>query len=152
MSHRVVITGVGIVSPLGLDADLSWKQLIKGISGIDKITSFDTDGFETQIAAEVKNYDPVPSIGLKQSKRMDRFVQMACTVSLQAIEDAELNLDLIDRNRFGVNIASGIGGIITLSQQVGTLNSKGARRVSPFLVPMMLPDMASGQVLSLIHI
>ena len=152
MSHRVVITGVGIVSPLGLDANLSWKHLIKGISGIDKITSFDTDGFETQIAAEVKKYDPVPFVGLKQSKRMDRFVQMACTVSLQAIEAADLSLDLVDRNRFGVNIASGIGGVITLSQQVGTLNSKGARKVSPFLIPMMLPDMASGQVSMLLNL
>ena len=152
MTHRVVITGVGIVSPLGLDADSTWKQLINGKSGIDKITSFDPDGFETQIAAEVKDYDPVPFVGLKQSKRMDRFVQMACTVSLQAIESAELNLDTIDRNKFGVNIASGIGGIITLSEQVGTLNSKGARRVSPFLVPMMLPDMASGQVSMLLNL
>jgi 3-oxoacyl-[acyl-carrier-protein] synthase II len=135
-----------------LDANLSWKHLIKGISGIDKITSFDTDGFETQIAAEVKKYDPVPFVGLKQSKRMDRFVQMACTVSLQAIEAADLSLDLVDRNRFGVNIASGIGGVITLSQQVGTLNSKGARRVSPFLIPMMLPDMASGQVSMLLNL
>ena len=152
MTHRVVITGVGIVSPLGLDADSTWKQLINGKSGIDKITSFDSDGFETQIAAEVKDYDPVPFVGLKQSKRMDRFVQMACTVSLQAIESAGLNLDAIDRNKFGVNIASGIGGIITLSEQVGTLNSKGARRVSPFLVPMMLPDMASGQVSMLLNL
>ena len=152
MTHRVVITGVGIVSPLGLDADSTWKQLINGKSGIDKITSFDPDGFETQIAAEVKDYDPVPFVGLKQSKRMDRFVQMACTVSLQAIESAELNLDTIDRNKFGVNIASGIGGIITLSEQVVTLNSKGARRVSPFLVPMMLPDMASGQVSMLLNL
>ena len=152
MAHRVVITGVGIVSPLGLDADSTWKQLINGKSGIDKITSFDSDGFETQIAAEVKDYDPVPFVGLKQSKRMDRFVQMACTVSLQAIESAGLNLDAIDRNKFGVNIASGIGGIITLSEQVGTLNSKGARRVSPFLVPMMLPDMASGQVSMLLNL
>ena len=152
MAHRVVITGVGIVSPLGLDAYSTWKQLINGKSGIDKITSFDSDGFETQIAAEVKDYDPVPFVGLKQSKRMDRFVQMACTVSLQAIESAELNLDTIDRNKFGVNIASGIGGIITLSEQVGTLNSKGARRVSPFLVPMMLPDMASGQVSMLLNL
>ena len=152
MTHRVVITGVGIVSPLGLDADSTWKQLINGKSGIDKITSFDPDGFETQIAAEVKDYDPVPFVGLKQSKRMDRFVQMACTVSLQAIESAGLNLDAIDRNKFGVNIASGIGGIITLSEQVVTLNSKGARRVSPFLVPMMLPDMASGQVSMLLNL
>ena len=152
MAHRVVITGVGIVSPLGLDAYSTWKQLINGKSGIDKITSFDSDGFETQIAAEVKDYDPVPFVGLKQSKRMDRFVQMACTVSLQAIESAGLNLDAIDRNKFGVNIASGIGGIITLSEQVGTLNSKGARRVSPFLVPMMLPDMASGQVSMLLNL
>ena len=89
MSHRVVITGVGIVSPLGLDANSTWKQLVNGKSGIDKITSFDPDGFETQIAAEVKNYDPVSSVGMKQSKRMDRFVQMACTVSLQAIESSE---------------------------------------------------------------
>ena len=88
MSHRVVITGVGIISPLGLDSDLSWKQLIKGTSGIDMIKLFDADGFETQIAAEVKNYDPVPFVGIKQSKRMDRFVQMACTVALQAIEAA----------------------------------------------------------------
>ena len=152
MSHRVVITGVGIVSPLGLDANSTWKQLVNGKSGIGKITSFDPDGFETQIAAEVKNYDPVSSVGMKQSKRMDRFVQMACTVSLQAIESSELNLDKIDRNRFGVNIASGIGGIITLSDQVGTLNTKGARRVSPFLVPMMLPDMASGQVSMLLNL
>ena len=152
MSRRVVITGVGIVSPLGLDSNVTWKQLINGVSGIDKIKSFDADGFETQIAAEIKNYDPVSFVGLKQSKRMDRFVQLACTVALQAIEDANLNLDAVDRNRFGVNIASGTGGIITLSEQVGTLNLKGPRRVSPFLIPMMLPDMASGQVSMLLNL
>lgn len=152
MEHRVVITGVGIMSPLGLDSDSTWKQLINGNSGIDIIKSFDPDGFETQIAAEVKNYDPVPFVGLKQSRRMDRFVQMACTVSLQAIESSKLKLDSVERNKFGVNIASGIGGIITLSDQVGIMNLKGPRRVSPFLVPMMLPDMASGQVSMLLNL
>ena len=146
MTERVFITGYGAISPLGLNSNETWAGLIEGKSGIDYINSFDASLFETTIAAEVKNFDPTSYVGRKESKRMDRFVQLAAAATLEALENSGLVINEITAERTSVMIASGIGGIITLSDQINVLAEKGPKRISPFLVPMMLPDMASGQV------
>ena len=146
MTTRVVVTGIGIISPLGLDRKTTWGGLLVGRSGVGQITSFDTEGFETTIAAEVKDFDATPHVGKKEARRMDRFVQLAAVAALEAVEHSKLKVQPGNCERVGVMIASGIGGVITLSQQVGVLNEKGPGRVTPFLVPMMMPDMASGHV------
>ena len=146
MTTRVVVTGIGIISPLGLDRKTTWGGLLAGRSGVGQITSFDTEGFETTIAAEVKDFDATPHVGKKEARRMDRFVQLAAVAALEAVEHSKLKVQPGNCERVGVMIASGIGGVITLSQQVGVLNEKGPGRVTPFLVPMMMPDMASGHV------
>lgn len=146
MKNRVVVTGIGIVSPLGLDRRSTWTSLVAGKSGVATIAAFDTEGFQTTIAAEVKGFEPEGIVGRKQARRMDRFVQLAAVAALEAVEHSGIAITPNNRDRVSVMIASGIGGIITLSNQVGILNQRGPSRISPFLVPMMLPDMASGQV------
>ena len=146
MNNRVVVTGIGIVSPVGLDKPTTWKSLIKGISGIDQITSFDPTGFETTIAAEVKGFDPVQFLGKKDARRMDRFAQLGAVATLEALDQSRLEVTQENSERVSVMVSSGIGGIITLSQQTEVLLSSGPSRVTPFLVPMMLPDMAAGQI------
>ena len=146
MSEKVFITGYGAVSPVGLTSDKTWEGLCEGRSGVDSISSFDTKGFDTTFAAEVTDFDPEIYVGKKQARRMDRFVQFAAAASLEAIEKSGLKITSENCERVSVMIASGIGGIMTLSDQIGVLNKRGPSRVSPFLVPMMLPDMASGQV------
>ena len=146
MLERVFITGYSAVSPIGLDSKSTWSSLLDGQSGVDYINSFETDGLETTFAAEVDNFDPDPFVGKKQAKRMDRFVQLGAAAALQALEMSGLVIDQENATDVSVMVASGIGGIITLSDQIGVLNSRGPNRISPFLVPMMLPDMASGQI------
>ena len=146
MKNRVVVTGIGIVSPLGLDRPSTWTSLIAGESGVAPIAAFDPEGYQTTIAAEVKGFEPEGIVGRKQARRMDRFVQLAAVAALEAVEHSGITISPTNRDRVSVMIASGIGGIITLSNQVGVLNRRGPSRISPFLVPMMLPDMASGQV------
>ena len=144
--RRVFITGIGIVSPVGLTRQTTWDNLVNGVSGIDQISSFDSTGLQTTIAAEVTDFDPTNYVSKKQAHRMDRFSQLAIAASLEAVDQAGLEINDNNRERISVVIASGIGGIITLEEQIGVLASKGASRISPFLIPMMLPDMASGQV------
>ena len=146
MKNRVVVTGIGMVSPLGLDRQSTWHSLVAGKSGVAQIASFDPEGYKTTIAAEVKDFDAASFVGRKEARRMDRFVQLGAVATLEAIEHAGLSITADNSTRVSVMIASGIGGIITLSQQVSVLDSRGPSRISPFLVPMMLPDMASGQV------
>ena len=146
MKNRVVVTGIGMVSPVGLDWDTSWRNLLAGVSGVDRITAFDSEGFDTTIAAEAKGFDVEQYVGRKQARRMDRFVQLAAAASLEAVEHSGVKIEPSNSERVSVMIASGIGGIITLSEQMGVLQTRGPTRISPFLVPMMLPDMASGQV------
>jgi 3-oxoacyl-[acyl-carrier-protein] synthase II len=146
MSNRVAVTGIGIVSPVGLDSPTTWANLLAGKSGIAQIASFDTEGFETTVAAEVTDFDPTSYVDRKQARRMDRFVQLAAAAALEAVESSGIKISDANRERVSVMIASGIGGIITLSEQISVMDSRGSSRVSPFLVPMMLPDMASGQV------
>ncbi len=145
---RVYVTGVGMVTPVGLDARSSWDALLKGASGIDYITSFDPEGFETRFAGEAKGFDPAEYVDRKQARRLDRFAQLAVAATHQALAQAglDLNTGSVDATRVGTVIGSGIGGIITLSEQQAVLAERGPDRVNPFLVPMMLADMASGQV------
>lgn len=143
---NVVITGIGAVSPLGLSAPDTWAKLVKGRSGIDFITAFDTEGFETRFAGEVKGFVPEDYLDRKDARRMDRFAQFAVVAAQEACRQAGLDLQSLDPYRTGVIVGSGIGGIVTLSQQYQVLSEKGPRRVTPFLIPMMLSDMASAQV------
>ena len=140
------MTGLGVVSPLGLDVGSTWDALINGVSGVGYITSFDLDGFETRFAAEVDGFDPTNYLGKKEARRMDRFAQFAAVASSEAVAQAELKPESVDPFRVAAIVGSGIGGIITLSQQYDVLKEKGPRRVTPFLIPMMLADMAPAQV------
>ena len=146
MTKEVVITGMGMISPVGNTIDDSWNNLIKGNSGIDIIKSFDPSDLETKIAGEIKDFNPIDLIGKKESRRMDRFSQLAMVAAQEALNSARLNIDETNEHRVSVMITSGIGGIITISEQINVMRDKGPTRISPFLVPMMLPDMASGQV------
>ena len=141
-----MITGMGIISPLGLDVTTTWDGIINGRSGVDFITAFDSEGFDTQFAAEVKGFDPESYLDRKNARRMDRFAQFAAVAAQEACRQAGLEPGSVDPYRVGVIIGSGIGGISTLSQQHEILIDRGPKRVSPFLIPMMLGDMASAQV------
>jgi 3-oxoacyl-[acyl-carrier-protein] synthase II len=146
MADRVVVTGIGLVTPVGSDRKTTWDSLLEGKSGIDYISLFDAESFTTRIAAEVNDLDAEGLLGRKEAKRLDRFAQFACVAALEALDDAGIDMASEDADRVGVLIGSGVGGIITISEQHKVLLSKGPKRVSPFLVPMMLSDMASGQV------
>jgi 3-oxoacyl-[acyl-carrier-protein] synthase II len=144
-NNRVVVTGLGGVCPLGLNIAETWEALVAGKSGVERITLFDPEGFETQIAAEVKGFDPANYMSSKEARRNDRFSQMAVAASLEAVRQANLKIDESNRNDIGVIIGSGIGGLTTLFEQTRVLLEKGPRRVSPFLIPMMMPNIASAQ-------
>lgn len=145
---KVYVTGVGMITPLGVDTKSTWKSLLQGKSGIAPIVAFDTEGFATTIAGESPEFDPTTYVDRKQARRLDRFAQMAVGATAQAMEQAGLDLHdgSVDATRVGSVIGSGIGGILTLSEQWAVLHEKGPDRVNPFLVPMMLADMAPGQV------
>lgn len=146
MNHRVVITGMGVVSPLGNDRETFWDALLSGKSGIGPITHFDASQFPSRIAGEVKHFDPLNYMEKKDARRMDRFVQFAVAAAKMALEDAAFDMQSIDPDRVGVYIGSGIGGLNTWEEQHRILLEKGPRRVSPFFIPMMIANMASGQV------
>ena len=143
---RVLITGLGIVSPIGNDTRQFWDHLLAGCSGAGPITRFDTTQYDTRFACEVKNFSTEGVIDRKMVKRMDRFVQYAVVAAHQAVQEAGLDLNTIDLRRAGVIIGSGIGGMETFEEQHLALVEKGPRRVSPFFIPMMIVDMAAGQV------
>ena len=143
---RVVISGIGTINPLGHNTENTWQQIINGESGVDFMTSFDTEGFDTRFGAEVKGFVPEDKLDRKDARRMDRFAQFACVAALEACESANLSPQTLKPYELSVIIGSGIGGIVTLSEQHNILSEKGPRRVSPFLIPMMLGDMASAQV------
>ena len=146
MRKRVVITGLGCISSLGLNVPDLWHNIASGKSGIGQITRFDTDGFRTKIAAEINNFDPVALFGNREARRMDRFSQFAVAASLQAVENAKLEINEDNQDRIGVVIGTAIGGIGTLLEQVQVYAERGPSKVSPFLVPMMLPDTGPGMV------
>jgi len=140
-----------MVSPIGLDVPTTWQGLVSGKSGVDYITQFDPEPLETKIAAEVKNFDPGQYIDRKEYRHMDRFVQFAIAASLQAAEQAHLNIDANNAGEIGVVIGVGLGGLNTLLSQNQVFMERGPDRVSPFLIPMMIADMASGQVAILLR-
>ena len=146
LSTRVFVTGLGVVSPQGLDASSSWQAIKEGRSGVDYITAFELDSFETRIAAEVIGFDPLNYLEKKEARRTDRFAQFVTVAAKEALAQAQLDVSKINRYQVAVLVGSGIGGIITLSQQFQVLADKGPHRVTPFLIPMMLGDMASAQV------
>ncbi|MFY9140139.1 MAG: beta-ketoacyl-ACP synthase II [Thermacetogeniaceae bacterium] len=144
--RRVVITGLGVISPLGNDKAAFWDNLIKGNSGIAHIEHFDVSDYPTKIAAQVRDFNPLDYISRKDARRMDRFVQFACAAARQAIEDSELKINEENAERIGVWIGTGIGGLETNEKQHEILLAKGPSQISPFLIPMMISNMASGQV------
>lgn len=146
MRRRVVVTGLGAVTPCGIGVDTFWTNIRAGQSGVGCITRFDSSRLSTRIAAEVKDFDASAYMDRKDAKRASRFAQLAVAATRLALEDARLDLDKVDRDRIGVLIGSGIGGIDTFEDQCRALVEKGPHRVSPFFVPMMIPDMAAGQV------
>lgn len=147
MTQRVVVTGMGVVTSLGSDLPTFWNNLLNGKSGISSIEAFDTSDYTTKIAAEIKDFDPSVYIDKKESRKMDRFVQFGVAASKLAVEDAKLVIgENADPERVGVIVGSGIGGLGTWEDQHTILMEKGPRRVSPFFIPMMIANMASGQI------
>jgi 3-oxoacyl-[acyl-carrier-protein] synthase II len=146
MRKRVVITGMGCVSPLGNDVSTLWSNILAGKSGVGLITHYDTARFEVKIGAEVKDFDAVALFGARDARRMDRFVQFALAAAFQAVKHARLAITETNRDRIGVMLGTGIGGMNTLYQQMEVFFERGPDRVSPFLVPMMLPDTAAGMI------
>ncbi len=146
MKNRVVITGIGAITPIGIGKDAFWQGLLAGKSGITKTTRFDASEYTAQVAGEVKDFEPNDFIDKKEAKRMDRNAQFAVAASKLAIEDAKLEVTDENADRIGAYIGTGIGGIETLHKQYETLFDKGPGRISPFFVPMMIGNMAAGQV------
>ncbi|MFD0699089.1 beta-ketoacyl-ACP synthase II [Paenibacillus sp. GCM10027628] len=145
--NRVVITGMGVVTALGQDLETFWGNLTSGKSGVSLIENFDVSEYPTRIAAEIKDFDVEKYVDRKEARRMDRFVQFAVAGSLNALKDANLNVkEDTDPERVGVSVGSGIGGLSTWEEQHRTLLEKGPKRVSPFFIPMMIANMASGQI------
>ena len=144
--RRVVITGIGALTPIGNTAKETWENALNGVNGIDKITRFDNSEFNIHVAGELKDFNIEDYLDKKEARRMDRFTQYAVVASDEAVKDSGLVIDENNDTRVGVWIGSGIGGIQALQDGFKVLYEKGPRRVSPFFVPMMIPDMASGQV------
>jgi 3-oxoacyl-[acyl-carrier-protein] synthase II len=143
--RRVVVTGLGVVSSLGIDAHLFWKNIVAGQCGIGSITSFDVSAFTTRIAAEITDFDPTPAFpSAKEVRRADRFTQFATFAAYQALLDSKLDLEKTDRNAIGAYIGSGIGGLHTTEEQHKIYLTKGPGRLSPFMIPMLISNMGAG--------
>jgi 3-oxoacyl-[acyl-carrier-protein] synthase II len=145
-NKRVVITGLGVISPVGNNIETFWDSLVQGKSGIGEITYFDTTGYTTRIAGQVKDFDPTAFLDKKEARRMDRYSQFAMAAAKMAVEDAGLDIEKEDGNRVGVILGSGIGGVATMEEQKQILLEKGPGRISPFFVPMMISNMAAGHI------
>ncbi|GEA15129.1 MAG: 3-oxoacyl-[acyl-carrier-protein] synthase [Moorella sp. (in: firmicutes)] len=146
LQKRVVITGLGAITPVGTGKDKFWQALVAGQPGIGPITRFDAGEMAVRFAGEVKDFDPGAFFDRKEARRMDRFTQYAVAAARMAVEDAKLDLEKEDRDRIGVIFATGIGGMETFEEQTRVLLEKGPNRVSPFFVPMMIANMAAGQI------
>jgi len=146
MRKRVVVTGLGCVSPVGNNVKDTWQALLAGKSGAAPITAFDASAHKTRFAAEVKGFDPVALFGTRDARKMDRFTQLATAAALEAIAQSGLTIDESNRDRVGILIGTGIGGILTLVEQYEVLRQRGPERVSPFLIPMMISDGAAGNI------
>jgi len=146
MERRVVVTGFGAVTPLGNDIETTWGNLIAGKNGVSKLTRVDAELFPAKVAGEIKDFDPMQFMSKKDARKMDRFAQLALAAAKMAVEDADLKINEENEHRVGVWIGSGIGGMETFEKQHKIALEKGYHRVSPFFVPMMIPDMGAGQV------
>jgi 3-oxoacyl-[acyl-carrier-protein] synthase II len=145
--RRVVVTGIGAITPIGLNVEEFWKNLLAGKSGAAPITYFDASDYDTKFACEVKGFDPMKHMDRKLAQRTDLFTQFALTAAEMAIKDSGLNLEAEDRERIGVVVGSGIGGMWTYHRQMETMwESKGPHRISPFFIPMMISDIAPGRI------
>ena len=146
MRKRVVVTGLGCVSPVGNNVKDTWEALLAGKSGAAPITAFDASAHKTKFAAEVKGFDGSALFGTREARKMDRFTQLATAATLEALEHSGLKIDESNRDRVGILIGTGIGGIITTIEQYENLKERGPERVSPFLIPMMISDSAAGNL------
>ena len=144
MRKRVVVTGLGCISPLGLGVGETWDALLAGKSGAGPITRFDASNHKTKFAAEVKGFDPVALFGAREARKMDRFTQFAVAAAMEAMTQAHLTIDDSNRDHIGILIGTGIGGIATMLDNYDVLQERGPERVSPFLIPMMISDSAAG--------
>jgi 3-oxoacyl-[acyl-carrier-protein] synthase II len=146
MRPRVVVTGLGCISPVGNNVKDTWSALLAGKSGAAPITAFDASAHKTKFAAEVKGFDPVAMFGTRDARKMDRFTQLATVAALEALEHSGLKIDESNRDRVGILIGTGIGGILTILEQYDVYKERGPERVSPFLIPMMISDSAAGNL------
>jgi 3-oxoacyl-[acyl-carrier-protein] synthase II len=146
MNHRVVITGLGAVTPIGNTVEEFFKNVKSGVCGIDFITHFDTEDYAVKLAAVVRDFDPMLYMDFKEAKRMDRFSQFAVAASAQAIQDSGIDLESIDKDRFGVVVGSGIGALACIEKEAKTLMEKGPKRVHPLFIPMTITNMAAGNI------
>ncbi len=146
MKRRVVVTGLGAITPIGNSVDSFWNSVKEGKNGIDEIRCFDTTDFKVKVAAEVKDFNPEDLLGKKDAKRLDRFIQFALISAKECIKDSNIDLDSVDRERFGVIFASGIGGLITIENQMTNLINRGPSRVSPLAIPTIISNMAAGAI------
>ncbi len=146
MKRRVVVTGMGVISPVGNGKEEFWTSLTQGRSGVGRLTLFDPTDYDSQIAGQVNNFDAPARLGKKEARRMDRFTQFALVAALDAVEDGRLDLSREDLDRIGVLVGSGIGGLSTIEAEHATLLERGPSKISPFFIPMLIVDMASGQI------
>jgi len=146
MKKRIVVTGLGCISPVGNNVEETWQALLAGKSGAADITQFDASQHKTKFAAEVKGFDGVTLFGVREARKMDRFTQFAMAATLEALEGANYSINQSNRDRTGVLIGSGIGGITTLLEQAEVMRERGPDRISPFLIPMMISDSAAGMI------
>lgn len=144
--RRVVITGVGMLTPMGIGVEASWKAALDGKSGIGRITQFDVSEFPVQIAGEVKGFDPAPYVEAKEIKKMDRFIQFAMAAATMAVEDSGLNITAENAERVGVTIGAGMGGLPAIEHWHKVYLEKGHRRITPFFIPMLIINLAAGNV------
>ena len=145
MKRRVVVTGLGCVSPVGNTVKETWNALLEGKSGVAPITLFDASTHKTKFAAEVKGFDPATLFGARDARKMDRFVQLATAAAIEALGQSGLVIDDANRDRVGILIGTGIGGVITMFEQHDVYKERGADRISPFLIPMMISDPTKGK-------
>ena len=144
--RRVVITGLGILSPLGNKIEQVWSSILKGESGVSEITSFDTSNNETKFAATIKNFEPEQYLDKKEIRRLDPFIQYGIAAALDCIKDSDIDISSYDQNRIGVSVGSGIGGLKTIEENSNLLQEKGPKRISPFFVPGSIINMVSGYI------
>jgi len=146
-SKRIVVTGIGALTPIGNTLDAYWESLLNGVSGADMITQFDATKFKTRFACEIKGFDPTEHMDRKEARKLDRFSQIALVASDQAVADAGINAENVDHDRVGVIFASGIGGLNTFTDEVTNfVQGDGTPRFNPFFIPKMILDIAAGQI------